>query len=155
VDNARMAEVYSAIDLLVLPDMRCCQGYSTAAQEALMCGAEVAVGGLAHSYYPKEEGVFFFDPTAPANWPSSSRAKPGNRGAKEPPRAGRYLRNTAGPPTRPASSPNWPAAGEPRMIPPAPPEKPKVSIVIVCMKQAGRLVPLPRQHPDADAFHDL
>ena len=65
VDNARMAEVYSAIDLLVLPDMRRCQGYSTAAQEALMCGAEVAVGGLARSYYPKEEGVFFFDPDRP------------------------------------------------------------------------------------------
>lgn len=67
VDNARLAEVYSSIDLLVLPDMRDFRGYSTVAQEALMCGAEVALGCLDRSYYPKEEGVFFFDPNRPGD----------------------------------------------------------------------------------------
>lgn len=67
VDNARLAEVYSGIDLLVLPDMRDFRGYSTVAQEALMCGAEVALGCLDRSYYPKEDGVFFFDPDRPGD----------------------------------------------------------------------------------------
>ena len=67
VDNARLAEVYSGIDLLVLPDMRNFRGYSTVAQEALMCGAEVALGCLDRSFYPKEEGVFFFDPDRPGD----------------------------------------------------------------------------------------
>jgi glycosyltransferase involved in cell wall biosynthesis len=67
VDNARLAEIYSSIDLLVLPDMRDYRGYSTVAQEALMCGAEVALGCLDRSFYPKEEGVFFFDPDRPGD----------------------------------------------------------------------------------------
>lgn len=67
VENARMAEIYSAMDLLVLPDMRNCRGYPTAVQEALMCGTEVAVGCLGRSFYPKEEGVFFFDPERPGD----------------------------------------------------------------------------------------
>ncbi|MGD9781266.1 MAG: glycosyltransferase family 4 protein [Kiritimatiellia bacterium] len=67
VENARMAEIYSSIDLLVLPDMRNCRGYSTAAQEALMCGAEVAIGCLDRSFYPKTDGVFFFDPDRPGD----------------------------------------------------------------------------------------
>ena len=67
MDNARLAEIYSSIDLLVLPDMRNFRGYSTVAQEALMCGAEVALGCLDRSFYPKEEGVFFFDPYRPGD----------------------------------------------------------------------------------------
>ena len=67
VENARMAEIYSSIDLLVLPDMRNCRGYSTVAQEALMCGAEVAIGCLDRSFYPKTDGVFFFDPDRPGD----------------------------------------------------------------------------------------
>lgn len=65
VENHKLAEVYSSIDLLVLPDMRNFRGYSTVAQEALMCGTEVALGCLDRSFYPKEEGVFFFDPDRP------------------------------------------------------------------------------------------
>ncbi len=67
VDNARLAEVYSGIDLLVLPDMRDFRGYSTVVQEALMCGAEVAVGCLNTSFYPKTEGIYFFDPDRPGD----------------------------------------------------------------------------------------
>jgi len=67
VENKKLAEVYSSIDLLVLPDMRNFKGYSTVAQEALMCGTEVALGCLDRSFYPKEEGVFFFDPDMPEN----------------------------------------------------------------------------------------
>lgn len=67
VDNARLAEIYSAIDLLVVPDMRRCLGYSTVMQEALMCGAEVAAGCHDRSFFPKSEGVFFFDPDRPGD----------------------------------------------------------------------------------------
>jgi len=65
VENEKLVEIYSSIDLLVLPDMRNFKGYSTVAQEALMCGTEVALGCLDRSFYPKEEGVFFFDPDKP------------------------------------------------------------------------------------------
>ena len=65
VDNAKLAEIYSSIDLLALPDTREFQGYFTVVQEALMCGTEVAVGCLNKSFYPKTEGIFFFDPDRP------------------------------------------------------------------------------------------
>ncbi|MDR0994354.1 MAG: glycosyltransferase, partial [Verrucomicrobiota bacterium] len=65
VDNSRLVEVYSSIDLLILPDMRKFNGYPTVVQEALMCGTEVATGNLERSFYPKETGVFFFDPDQP------------------------------------------------------------------------------------------
>ena len=67
VDNARMAEVYSGIDLLVLPDIREFLGFYTVVQEALMCGTEVAAGTLERSFFPRESGVFFFDPDRPDN----------------------------------------------------------------------------------------
>lgn len=67
MDNARLAEAYSGIDLLALPDTRKFQGYFTVVQEALMCGAEVAVGCLNTSFYPKTEGIYFFDPDRPGD----------------------------------------------------------------------------------------
>ena len=67
VDNSRLAEIYSAIDLLVLPDMRNFLGFYTVIQEALMCGTEVAVGTLNRAFFPAGAGVFFFDPDRPTD----------------------------------------------------------------------------------------
>lgn len=67
VENSRLAEIYSAIDLLVLPDMRNFLGFYTVIQEALMCGTEVAVGTLNRAFFPTGAGVFFFDPDRPTD----------------------------------------------------------------------------------------
>lgn len=65
-DNDRMASVYSSIDLLLLPDMRQFLGYPTVVQEALMCGTPVATGCLRPDFYPRTDGVLFYDPANPA-----------------------------------------------------------------------------------------
>jgi len=62
IDNLKMAETYSSIDLLIMPDMRNFKSFATVVQEGLMCGCEVAIGSLDKDYYPVQENLFFFNP---------------------------------------------------------------------------------------------
>lgn len=60
VDHERLAEIYSGIDLLIIPDLAEFKSYPTVAQEASLCGCEIWIGNLDSSYIPDSDSFHHF-----------------------------------------------------------------------------------------------
>jgi glycosyltransferase involved in cell wall biosynthesis len=61
VHNKALSHIYSAIDILILPDLSNFRSYPTVVQEALLCGSEVWVGNISGEYFPNPGLLHFFE----------------------------------------------------------------------------------------------